>query len=62
MLQKAIGVGLYVNLVCVADDGEPLEMADGIGVVRETSFNEEKSCDPISFAVACCMAASCSGL
>jgi len=42
MLQKAVGVGLYVNLVCVADDGEPLYMADGIGVVRETSFKGGK--------------------
>jgi hypothetical protein len=42
MLQKPVGVGLYVNLVGLADDGESLEMADGIGVVRETSFKGGK--------------------
>ena len=42
VLQKAVGIGLDENLVVVADDGEPLQIADGIIVVREASFEGRK--------------------
>jgi hypothetical protein len=42
VLQKPVGVGLNVDLVVVADDSESLQMADGIVVVREASFEGGK--------------------
>jgi hypothetical protein len=38
MFEKPVGVGLDDNLVVVTDDRKPLEMADGIGVVREAAL------------------------
>ena len=42
VLQKPVGVGLDENLVVVADDSESLQMADGVAVVREASFEGGK--------------------
>ena len=42
VFQKSVGVGLDEDLVVVADDRESLQMADGILVVRETSFEGGK--------------------
>ena len=42
VFQKSVGVGFDENLVVVADDGESLQMADGIFVVSETSFEGGK--------------------
>ena len=38
VLQKPVGIGLYEDLVAVADDSESLEMANGIVVLREAPF------------------------
>lgn len=42
VLQKSVGVGLNMDLVVVADDGESLQMANGVGVVSEASFEGGK--------------------
>ena len=42
VFQKPVSVGLDENLVVVADDSQSLQMADGIGVVREASFEGGK--------------------
>lgn len=42
MFQKPVGVGFDEDLVVMADDSESLEMADGIYVGREASFEGGK--------------------
>ena len=42
VFEKPVGVGLNEDLVVVTDDRKPLEMADGIGVVREASLKRGK--------------------
>jgi hypothetical protein len=39
---KPVGVDFDEDLVVVADDGESLQMADGIAAVREASFEGGK--------------------
>lgn len=42
VFQKPVGVGLDEDLVVMADDSQSLQMADGIVVVREASFEGGK--------------------
>ena len=42
VLEKPVSVGLNENLVVMTDDGESLQTADGIVVVREASFEGRK--------------------
>ncbi len=42
VLQEPVCVGLNVDLVVVADNSESLQMADGIGVVREAPLEGGK--------------------
>lgn len=42
MLQKPIGIGLYVDLVIVANHGQSMQMTDGVGIVRQASFEGRK--------------------
>ena len=42
VFQKSVGVGLNEDLIFVAYDSESLQMADGIAVVREASFEGGK--------------------
>ena len=46
VLEKPVSVGLNENLVVMTDDGESLQMADGIVVVREASFEGRKVLRP----------------
>ena len=46
VLEKPIGVGLNEDLVVMADDGELLQMADGIVVIREASLEGRKVLRP----------------
>ena len=46
VFQKPVGVGFNEDLVVLADDSESLQMADGIAVVREASFEGGKVLRP----------------